>query len=584
MEEKKPRWEVKYEHFVDKESSIKIERSLKQENIKLWKEQLGRMEEQASNPDGSIDMVKLAKKRTEIAETEASLANDYKDFEIYEKNKKQLKNIYDYKKELAGKVKNIEDKYIKQNSETQERRSKLEDKKNEIEKAKANIEKQEEQIDSMLKTINSMPDGEERATNTSKLQKVTSANMKAKQKLEKMQQEYTIEDNQFMTDVSKNRQAAHKDEELLDKYKRRITKCNIIGAGLMKGKDLKDIDLDEKQEKPTQSVETEEQTRTESAPENNTLVNEEQTRQAEAPTTENTPTEEPVVENTSTETPTTVTVEPVQDEPAQESTKDEDDLIKILREQDAKQVEDTRRAQETVKANTSTLSDHIKKFIEENEIEENETPFIDDNPSRDPEYEEKPQDSKLEKKILFAVKHPILTKIGNFFKKLFRRGNDALKSGIEPAPEKAMTREEWEEQFKNKDAEKEKVDQKEIDELLKKYMPEFRDKSEENKEKAETSHEETKVEAGIKLEGETKKEEFMKSLDARDAADNTTTEVKKMSENDLLKAIAEKGSEKVFTEMVEQNKAAANARNAAKDQAWADRKKAETKAPEQSEK
>ena len=35
MEEKKPRWEVKYEHFVDKESSIKIERSLKQENIKL---------------------------------------------------------------------------------------------------------------------------------------------------------------------------------------------------------------------------------------------------------------------------------------------------------------------------------------------------------------------------------------------------------------------------------------------------------------------------------------------------------------------------------------------------------------------
>ena len=593
MDEKKPRWEVKYEGFVEKESSIKIDRAAKREDAKLLRDQINKLEGQTANPDGSIDFVKLTKMKTQLAGIETSLSTDLKDFENYEKNKTQLKNIYEYKKELVGRVKEIEDKYIRQNSETQERRSKLEDKKNEIEKAKANIEKQEEQIDSMLKMINSMPDGEERTTNTSKLQKVTAANMKAKQKLEKMQQEYTIEDNQFMTDVSKNRQAAHKDEELLDKYKRRITKCNIIGANLMKGKDLKDIDLDEKQEKTTSKVENAEQTRTESAPENNAPVNPEQT---EAPTQEEVAqetaeTEAPTQEEVAQETAETEV--PAQDENEQESSRPEDDIIRAIKEQDEKQFKKGQQDQNKMKSDASNLFDRISQYISEDQVENENA--NNNNPSRDPEYSgsennavepKEAKDSKLEKKILFAIKHPHLARIGQFFRRLFRRENKELDSAITKIREEenekdghtSMTQEEFDEQFNNnpsKDKEKQdEVSQDEVEKLLKKYMPEFQDKSEENRE-------ETEVKADVTLEGETKKEEFMKSLDARDSADNTTTEVKKMSENDLLKAIAEKGSQKVFTEMVEQNKAAANVRNAAKDQAWANRKQ---NVPEQEEK
>ena len=129
-------------------------------------------------------------------------------------------------------------------------------------------------------------------------------------------------------------------------------------------------------------------------------------------------------------------------------------------------------------------------------------------------------DPKLEKKILFSLKHPILAKISGFFKKLFRRDNEQL------------------EESSNDDLE----------------IYDNNDLSGEEQGKDVTEKVE---ELEVETEPNTKKEEFMESIDARNL--NTTPEQVKMEEDELLKLIAEKGQEKVFIDRLTETKARAKA-------------------------
>lgn len=234
MENKKPRWEVKYEDFLSRETEI-------QSKIQGESSQLEELKAQIRTTANRKRQELFAK----INELDESIqkykeSKEYKDFENFQNNKTQLANIYEYKKILVKKIEQNE-RIINDHKDSQaKRQSNIAEKNEKIEKNNARIE---ELYDDIGKGTD--PDTEKKQEEVRSLLK---ENENLGLEITKMKDDYVKEEA--------------KDEEMNkakmqnEKYERRLAKCNIIGAGLMKGKELQDISLELIDDKQTEPVKT----------------------------------------------------------------------------------------------------------------------------------------------------------------------------------------------------------------------------------------------------------------------------------------------------------------------------------------
>lgn len=202
MGEKKPRWEVKYEKFLSEEPVADKIKALKAEKVK-----------------GDF------KTKEEYENAKSEHDNQIKDYENFEKNKDKIKNLLEYRKMLEGKL----SKLPKDNTEQ------LATKKQEQAEIETKINKYQEEIADIKKELKQdMPEENKQILlMTLKIKQDSMGKLQDKQgKLDR--EVSTLEAEGKITDKEADKRAV---------YERRIAKCNIMAANLLKGKELGDFEV-----------------------------------------------------------------------------------------------------------------------------------------------------------------------------------------------------------------------------------------------------------------------------------------------------------------------------------------------------
>ena len=210
----KPRWEVKFEKYMSEEPvSEKIE--------KLEKELSGvtegnfKTKEEFDKADGE--------RRKNKAETEKAL----KGYKNYEKNKNKILNILEYRKKLEAKLANLPPKPRDVSKELTEKKQELF-----LAERECNIRMQT--IDDLRKELNRAKDDKDKLKIQNQMDNERELLGKAQDKQYKLMPEIQTLQNE------------PKHDEFADKrsvYERKIAKCNVLAANLLKGKELEDIEL-----------------------------------------------------------------------------------------------------------------------------------------------------------------------------------------------------------------------------------------------------------------------------------------------------------------------------------------------------
>lgn len=225
----KSRWEVKFERYMSEEPvSEKIE-------------SLSRKIEEMKN--GKIKGEFKTKEEYETAKSKrdgdiGKLENELKGYKNYEKNKDKIKNIYEYRKNLQGKLEKLPKDRSKQ---IQGEYEYLDEAKKQLTTTGEECDRLSSEIDELNAKLKNAKDGEKETI---------------KEEIAKKREALGVAQDK-QTELMKKIPAA---QELLDKlkaedkefdkyrnkretYERKIAKCNIIAANLLKGRDIDDIDL-----------------------------------------------------------------------------------------------------------------------------------------------------------------------------------------------------------------------------------------------------------------------------------------------------------------------------------------------------
>lgn len=252
MGKEMPRWEKKYKQY--KEESANYE-ELRKEIEKLEGKKTGdfkskeKYEKAVANRDKGINEKKESANykelRKEIKELEGKIIGDFKSKEEYEKavatrnkeinekkenlkkydnfkkNEKQIENILEYRNILQGEL----DKLPQDNKES------IEKKKAEIEKNKGILAEQENLLGDLENYIKSNPESKDVEEKREALEITSAVVGILKEQKGKLDGEL---------EQLESEQKAYQEKAT---YERKIAKCNLIAANLLKGKSLDEIEI-----------------------------------------------------------------------------------------------------------------------------------------------------------------------------------------------------------------------------------------------------------------------------------------------------------------------------------------------------
>lgn len=202
MEEKKPRWEVKYEKFLSEEPIADKIKALKAEKVK-----------------GDF------KTKEEYENAKSEHENEIKTYENFEKNKDKIKNLLEYRKMLESKLAKLPKDNTEQLATKKQEQAEIEEKINKYQEEIADIKKELKQ---------DMPEENKQILlMTLKIKQDSMGELQDKQgKLDR--EVSTLEAEGKISDKDADKRAV---------YERRIAKCNIMAANLLKGKELGDFEV-----------------------------------------------------------------------------------------------------------------------------------------------------------------------------------------------------------------------------------------------------------------------------------------------------------------------------------------------------
>lgn len=261
MENKKPRWEVKYEKYLSeepiKDKIAKMERSARSKIAAIKR----KVTEKATALSTEIEELKNQKvtgnfktkeeyeeavnahnklisdkekelediKNNPVTEQEIEKLKNNKEldgYRNYENNKDKIKNILEYRNSLMEKLEAL----------PKNTAGEIENKKKEFEGRESRIAQYQVEIEDIKQQLKqNLSEGEKQILLLSLKTKMDSMGIL---QAEQGKTEREIADLEIL-----GKDADEKTESKRDLYERKISKCNIIAANLLKGKGLEDIEL-----------------------------------------------------------------------------------------------------------------------------------------------------------------------------------------------------------------------------------------------------------------------------------------------------------------------------------------------------
>lgn len=232
--EKKPRWEIKYEKYKAEEPKYRTMRAT-----------IAELEASIATLEGGEVKVKgdfktkeayqeaLEAKKSEIQkeiktkkEEVDLIKKELAGYENFKNNQQQIENIFEYRKDLEHRLMAL----------PKDTRQEVEEKRQELSGVEQRVTQYQKEIEEMKKQLKTNMPEEERQILLFTL----------KTKMEAMEPLQTRQSDLDMQIGTLEEQGKGFDKIAEDKritYERKIAKCNIIAANLMKGKSLLDFDL-----------------------------------------------------------------------------------------------------------------------------------------------------------------------------------------------------------------------------------------------------------------------------------------------------------------------------------------------------
>lgn len=214
----KPRWEAKYEKMLNQEPVSEKIAKLKEKIENTKRNEVGTFKTKEEYQEA------LREAKFKLPEQEAQL----QDYENYEKNKEKIKNIYEYRKILESKLAKL----------PKSQKREIEDKNKELSENNKKTQEISNKVDELLAKINS-------GKLTSVERAATEVELQNTLQTEKLLKEKSSDLDNEIKKLNIEEKNANLDEvvEKREKYERKIAKCNLIAANLLKGKDLEDIQI-----------------------------------------------------------------------------------------------------------------------------------------------------------------------------------------------------------------------------------------------------------------------------------------------------------------------------------------------------
>lgn len=242
MEEKKPRWEIKYEKYLSeepvKDKIAKLTRSQKSKITKLSKEiealkaekvvgDFKTREEYENALEDHRVLIESKNYELEDLKNESEANKELEGYKNFEKNKDKIKNILEYRKSLEKKLSELPKDNLKQ----------IENKRKEQQALEARIKEYQDEIEYMKEVLKQDIPDEKRQIELFTLK--TKMDM-----LGKLQEVQANNDREIIKLEEESKNFDEKSANKKEIYERKIAKCNIIAANLLKGKDIGEIELD----------------------------------------------------------------------------------------------------------------------------------------------------------------------------------------------------------------------------------------------------------------------------------------------------------------------------------------------------
>lgn len=232
--EKKPRWEIKYEKYKAEEPKYKdMEKNIAETEALITTLETGKVKVKGDFKTKEAYQEALEAKKSEIQkeiktkkEEVDLMRKELEKYENYKKNKDKIKNILEYRNALQARLEKLPKDLSKE----------IENKQKDTLAIAEGIKQYSNEIEELRKQAkNDMPEDQKRILLFTLKTKIEARESLRNKKYELNYQIRNLEGQQksYNSDVE--------DKKII--YERRISKCNIIAANLLKGKNIGEFEL-----------------------------------------------------------------------------------------------------------------------------------------------------------------------------------------------------------------------------------------------------------------------------------------------------------------------------------------------------
>lgn len=232
--EKKPRWEIKYEKYKAEEPKYKdMEKNIAETEALITTLETGKVKVKGDFKTKEAYQEALEAKKSEIQkeiktkkEEVNLMRKELEKYENYKKNKDKIKNILEYRNALQARLEKLPKDLSKE----------IENKQKDTLAIAEGIKQYSNEIEELRKQAkNDMPEDQKRILLFTLKTKIEARESLRNKKYELNYQIRNLEGQQksYNSDVE--------DKKII--YERRISKCNIIAANLLKGKNIGEFEL-----------------------------------------------------------------------------------------------------------------------------------------------------------------------------------------------------------------------------------------------------------------------------------------------------------------------------------------------------
>lgn len=232
--EKKPRWEIKYEKYKAEEPKYKdMEKNIAETEALITTLETGKVKVKGDFKTKEAYQEALEAKKSEIQkeiktkkEEVSLMRKELEKYENYKKNKDKIKNILEYRNALQARLEKLPKDLSKE----------IENKQKDTLAIAEGIKQYSNEIEELRKQAkNDMPEDQKRILLFTLKTKIEARESLRNKKYELNYQIRNLEGQQksYNSDVE--------DKKII--YERRISKCNIIAANLLKGKNIGEFEL-----------------------------------------------------------------------------------------------------------------------------------------------------------------------------------------------------------------------------------------------------------------------------------------------------------------------------------------------------